>query len=472
MTLSMAAPPLGPAKAHSTATHTPQPVSAPRRRVLIVSPNFPPSSSPDMQRVRMSLPHFREFGWEPTVLAVAPDPQAANDPLLSLTIPSDIAVERVAAAPLALTRWFGIGNIALRALPFLNRTGLRLLRTQQYDLVYFSTTMFFAMPLGRWWRMRTNVPFVLDIQDPWLTDYYETHPEATPPKKHGVARRAHAFLERWTMSATSGLIAVSEPYIRTLRRRYPWLSSAPALTLPFAASQADFELLDRHPQPNPYFSADDGLVHGVYTGRAGDDMRSAVRILVGALTTGRTRFPAEFNRVRLHFVGTNYSTGADARQTVAPVARELGGGELVVESTSRAPYFTALQLLKDAAFLVLIGSDDPDYTASKVYPYLLAGKPIVAVVHERSGLVPVLNAAPQAVLVTFGDDDEAAAIELLVSAWRDLLQRTGTVPSDEAAVRSYGAREMTRQQCALFDAVLANQAAPSSLHVDGQAGRR
>jgi len=40
------------------------------KRVLIVSPNFPPINAPDMQRVRMSLPFYRDNGWEPVVLAV------------------------------------------------------------------------------------------------------------------------------------------------------------------------------------------------------------------------------------------------------------------------------------------------------------------------------------------------------------------------------------------------------------------
>ena len=45
--------------------------------------------------------------------------------------------------------------------------------------------MFLSMPLGVSGE-RFGVPFVLDIQDPWLSDYYETHPEATaPPNTRG-----------------------------------------------------------------------------------------------------------------------------------------------------------------------------------------------------------------------------------------------------------------------------------------------
>ena len=32
------------------------------KRLLIISPNFPPLNAADMQRVRMSLPYFKDFG--------------------------------------------------------------------------------------------------------------------------------------------------------------------------------------------------------------------------------------------------------------------------------------------------------------------------------------------------------------------------------------------------------------------------
>src|SRR5262249_21012946 len=89
------------------------------KRGLIVSPPFPPFTPPDMQRVRMSLPYFGEFGWQPYVLAVAPTGTEVVEPLLTETIPSSVPVERVQALPASLTSVAGIGNIALRALPFL-----------------------------------------------------------------------------------------------------------------------------------------------------------------------------------------------------------------------------------------------------------------------------------------------------------------------------------------------------------------
>src|SRR5947207_2083986 len=93
------------------------------RRVLIVSPHFPPINAPDMQRVRMSLPFFSQHGWQASVLAVAPDGSHVIEPLLTETIPRETPVTRVSAVPLEWSRRIGVGNIALRALPYLYRAG-------------------------------------------------------------------------------------------------------------------------------------------------------------------------------------------------------------------------------------------------------------------------------------------------------------------------------------------------------------
>lgn len=422
------------------------------RRVLIVSPHFPPANAPDMQRVRMSLPYFREFGWEPHVLAVADTGSAPAEPLLSMTVPDDVNVERVPAVPTAVARLAGIGNIALRGMPWLHRAGARAIARSTIDLVYFSTTMFLSMPLGRVWRRRFGVPYVLDIQDPWLSEYYEQHPDAAPPPKHSLARRLHAVLEPWTMRDVGGIIAVSPDYIRTLQRRYPWIVESMCATIPFAASQTDFDLLASHPQQNRVFTRSAGTINAVSVGRGGDDMRPALRVLFGALKAGLSARASLIERTRVSFVGTDYAPPERARKTVEPIAHEQGLDGRVLEQTTRAPYFEALQLMKDADILIALGSDDPGYSPSKIYPYLLARKPILAVLHERSPLTRLLDGTA-ALVVTFSEATEASATERLCRELPAFLERLPPVSLTPDLERACSAREMTRRQCQMFDRV-------------------
>jgi hypothetical protein len=441
------------------------PVPTGARRLLIVSPHFPPVNTPDMQRIRMSLPHFREFGWEPSVLAVMPDGTETVDALLSETVPTDIPIERVRSIPAAVSRRVGIGNIAVRALPYLYASGCRLISSRKFDLIYFSTTMFLSMPLGRVWKRKYGTPYVLDIQDPWLSDYYETHPDTAPPAKYGLARRLHAWLEPWTMKEVDAVIAVSPAYIETLRRRYPWLTAEMCTALPFGVSTLDMKLLQGRPQSNPFFQPSPGRWHGVYTGVAGDIMAPALRILFRALREGLASAPRVFESVRLHFIGTDYAATERARKSVEPIAAALGVERFVEEQTTRIPYFQALQVVQDADCLILIGSDDTEYVASKLNPYVFARKPILAIVHEASQMGPLLRHAG-ATVITFSSDQrcDAKATAELACRWKELLAGGARPrPDVPASFDAHSAREVTRQQCAVFDRVLARAVRSASI---------
>jgi len=409
-----------------------------------------------MHRVRVTAPHFREFGWDPVVLAVRPDfVEGVREPLLEETLPPEMPVFRTAALRARWTRKFGLGNLGLRSLPFLYQAGCKLIRRRKVDLVYFSTTVFTVMPLGRLWKRKFGTRFVLDMQDPWVSDYYSSQSKSSRPPKYWAAAPLHRVLEPWTMRYVDGLIAVSQDYIQTLQDRYPRLADRPQRVLPFGAAEADFEMIRQRPQSNRFFDPRDGAIHGVYVGRGGPDMQPALRIIFQALRAGLRDMPDLFSRVRLHFVGTDYACDERSRKTVEPVAEECGVGDHVEEHPLRVPYFEGLQLLMDADFLLIPGSDDPQYTASKLYPYILAGKPMFAVFHKRSSVCGILNETGAGELVAFetGDAPDVHARRLL-TLWGALLSRIPFAPpTNWVAFEPYAARQMARSQCELFQEV-------------------
>jgi hypothetical protein len=58
--------------------------------------------------------------------------------------------------------------------------------------------------------------------------------------------------------------------------------------------------------------------------------------------------------------------------------------DLVTEHSHRIPYFDVLHYLVRADALMMVGSDDSSYSASKIFPYLFSGRPVVTVAHEAS----------------------------------------------------------------------------------------
>jgi hypothetical protein len=427
------------------------------RRVLLVSPHFPPTNAPDHQRIRMSLPFCREFGWDPVVLTVDQKfVETPEDPLLLQTIPKDVPIHRVRAFDQRLTRKAGLGNLGLRALPWIIREGGRLILEQGIELVYFSTAMFAVVTAGAIWQRRFGVPFVVDFQDPWLNTYYEDHPHMPRPRKYWFAHSMDKVLEPRAMKKAAGVTAVSSSYISDLRRRYDNIDEANSITLPFGASTADRELAKNVEFQNELFLPNDGLLHGVYAGVIASAMRHPVELIMESLAQGLTTSSNLFSKVRLHFVGTSYATSRDATPAVLPLAEKYGVTALVNEKVARVPYFHALRLVEDADFLIVPGSDDPQYTASKIYPYILARKPMLAIFHHNSSVVSVLRDTNAGEVIAFDSDgDRRGLVSKITERWRCMLERLPFVPdTDWAAFEPFTAREMTRRLCAFFDRIV------------------
>ena len=364
------------------------------RRVLVVSPHFPPSSTADMQRVRMLLPFFARNGWEAEVLAVAPEYVAAPvDPWLEAGLPRDLAIHRIDAPALGWSRVPGLGTQGIRSLPALAAAGGRLLAGRPFDLVYFSTTMFEVHVLGPRWKTRHGVPFVMDYQDLWVSDYYREHPEIVPPGgrvKYGIASALHRGMEPRVLRTCAGITSVSPDYPRQLVARYPWLGDMPALVQGFPGAASDFERVDPADAAD-LLGSEPGLRHWVYVGRGGADMARALRAVFRALRDHGDE--ALLRSLRLHFIGTSYAAHGTGRKTIEPIAAEFGLAHLVRESPDRIHYSRTLACLRAADALIVPGSDDPAYTASKSYPYLLAGRPLLAVFHERSSGTDLMRRA-------------------------------------------------------------------------------
>ncbi|MEM7554063.1 MAG: hypothetical protein AAF378_08180 [Cyanobacteria bacterium P01_A01_bin.84] len=431
------------------------------KKVLIITPNWPPVSCPDLHRVRTSLSFFQEFGWEPLILKVNPDEQeGVKDEILVQTVPENTKTWQSGYLKKSWTSWLKINSIGWRSFFHLAKLGSEIIVREKPDLVFFSTTMFPLMSLGRYWHFKHNVPYVLDFQDPWVNDYYSHSSYSQVPggeKKYRTSQQIAKVLESFSLRKVSHVISVSPKYPKVLLERYPWLSEEQFTVLPFGAPQKDFELLPSFNIKQTIFDPNDGKRHWVYVGRGGTDMAFSLRSLFFAIASEREKNPENWQSVKLHFIGTSYAPKKLAVKTVEPIAQEFGIEDLVEEYPHRVPYFQALQILVNSDAILLIGSDDASYTASKLYPCILAKKPIFAVFHQQSSVISILRNCEAGQVVTFTSNDKKEELLPAITNqlnWLLSIDKGYQPQTKWKAFEPYTAREMARQLCHIFNNLL------------------
>jgi len=139
-----------------------------------------------------------------------------------------------------------------------------------------------------------------------------------------------------------------------------------------------------------------------------------------------------------------------------PIAAQEGVQHLVTEHPPRVPFLEALGLLSNASAIVMLGSDEPHYTASKIYPALMSGRPWLSIFHEASSAHEILRAAGGGIALAYrGPDTQDQLIGEAVSALARLVQDSsllGTV--DPSTYAAFTANAVAAQFAQVFEAAL------------------
>ncbi|MNK56815.1 hypothetical protein D3C87_758630 [compost metagenome] len=409
-----------------------------------------------MQRVRMSLPYFKELGWEAEVVTVDENySDIIKDSLLVNSIPKEIKIHQVKAFSKIWTSKFGLGSIALRSMWFYKKKVDHLLSTRQFDLIYFSTTQFPVCILGAFWKKKFGIPYVIDIQDPWHSEYYQYKPKSERPKKHWFSYRLNRYLEPKAMQNVDGLISVSQTYIDTLKNRYRNLVDKPSSIITFGAHKPDFDIAEQYSNLfKPVCNADNSKINLVYVGRGGFDMQQSVSLLLKNFKKGIDQNVEGFKDVHFHFIGTSYAPAGTGTPTLMPIATNLGLADYVSEYTDRIGFYQSINQLQCADGLIVLGSDDPAYTASKLYPYILAKKNILAILHSKSSAAKIIEECNAGFLITLNRDSDEA-----FNVFRSYLEKvTHKVnPSTNwEEFKKYRSDYLTKEQVELFNRININ----------------
>jgi hypothetical protein len=404
-----------------------------------------------MQRIRVSLPYFAGNGWEAEVVMVDENyTDTGLDTLLLQSIPPGIKIHKVKALNKKWTSKFGLGSVALRSLWFYRKKVDQLLSDKKYDLIYFSTTQFPVCILGSHWKNKFKIPYVIDMQDPWHSDYYQDKPKEQKPRKYWFSYRLNKYLEPKAIKGVSGLISVSDNYIIDLKNRYPAIKDIPSDTITFGAFEPDMQIAENNKQ-NFKDLLDPKFTNIVYIGRGGNDMHKAITPVFKALKNGLESNKQAFERLKFYFIGTSYAHTGLGQPTILPLAKQYGVEDSVVEITGRIPYYHTLLTLQQADALFIPGSDDPQYTASKIYPYLLIKKKMLAIFNKDSSAIKILEEYDVKHVYSYDHITETDINSFFSSLSTANLK---PIAYNAEAINKYSARQMALKQCRFFNKII------------------
>jgi glycosyltransferase involved in cell wall biosynthesis len=345
------------------------------RHALFVAFHYPPeASSSGVLRTLKYTRYLPDHGWRVTVLTLRTDAYETTDPVLAAQIPESVRVVRsryvdvkrhlafrgLHSALLAIPdRWIGWWPWAVAA-------GRRILREDPVDLVYSTSPHPTAhLIAGALARMR-SLPWVADFRDPWFEDPPEP---GTPALAHWAARR----LEGAVVHRANRVIASTARLRDTLAARWAAEPAEKFASISNGYDDADFSGLASAPprgREQPMLLLHAGSINPLFR-----DPRPLLEAIRDAADMGLL----DTSRIRLRFLGGGPFGDSPEMQ------RLVAGTRLAsrVEFHPRVLYDAALSELRAADVVVLLqaSTDTLDLVPAKLFEYLGAGRPVLALVY-------------------------------------------------------------------------------------------
>lgn len=372
------------------------------KTVAILSPYFPPATLAGVHRARHLAKHLPAHGWRPIVLRVDEEHYTERlDPALAALVPASVEQLHVGAVSARLARRFGIGDLGLRGYFALKAALSALAGRERLDAVLITGSPFYPMLLSRFIREELGLPVVLDFQDPWVSAEGARRP---PRSKGGLAHRFAVTLEPRAVRHATFITGITDEQNAEMADRYPFIDRRRMAAIPIGGDPDDFEALRRNPPSEPEIALDSAHINFSYVGTFLPRAVPVIKVLFAAVASLRARQPTLAAKLRMNFVGTSNQPSGIGTHLVLPQAEAEGVEDLVREHPARVPYLEALSLLAHSHGILMIGSDEPHYSASKIYPGLMSGTPYLALFHEASSAYDILARSGGGRVVGFNNE--------------------------------------------------------------------
>lgn len=442
------------------------------KKLLIIYPHWHPANLAGVQRPRLIGNYLTEMGWKPRVLTVkARCFEETPDPDFEKTFSKDFEVTRVKAFKVTKPRL--IGDIGLRAFYQLYKKAREIIRNEHIDFIWLPIPSFYNALLGRLLYEQTKVPYGIDYIDPWVRDISNQN-NWRAKMSQWVAR----LLEPIAIKKVTVISGVSTPYYSpAIQRNFPAIANqllntstsqqSPQLLNPSTGKKITHVAMPYGFDPNDHKIKLQNLSYPWKSSHFSllTSDHSKVWLYAGAfLPNSHVLMDAFFNAIadlrknkkwdesiQLWFIGT----GPYPAKRITAYAKDHGIDDIVFEKRDRFPFLQVLNFLSAADTVMVIGSTEEHYTASKTYQSILSERPVVSIFHHKSSAVKVMkDCRTDQFTVRYKPEMNH---EQLVEAFKCVLLKR--LQNDEwhpdlSALDHYSAKESTRKLVAAIESVL------------------
>lgn len=427
------------------------------KKILIITPHYPPSNLAAVHRSRLFAQHLPEFGWEPVLLTVHEDYyEEALDWNLHQLLPAGQRIEKVKAFKITKPRL--IGDIGLRAFFQLRKKALEIVQQEQIDFVYIPIPSFYVSLIGPYLHRKTGVKYGIDYIDPWVHRFPGSDQLFS---RHWWSTQLAKYLEPKAVQQASLITGVAEGYYQAVIERNPHLKKSCVFgAMPYGGEVMDHQGLNGL-QLKPYLFKKNQKLQLIYAGAMLPKAYEPLKQIFAAIAANKELFrEAEF-----HFIGTGKSPNDPQGYTIQPLAEEFGLWQTVVfEYPKRIPYLDVLVHLAAADAVFILGSTEPHYTPSKAYQGVLSGKPILAVLHCESTAVNVIEEAGAGIVLGFnGMQDLHTINKEWIPVWNQFCafaKQFKTTDVLQQAFEKFSAKNVTAELAGILDQVVGKNSLP------------
>lgn len=350
------------------------------KKLLIIYPHWVPSNLAGVHRPRLVANFLPRFGWHPIVLTVKPEfYEEAPDPDMHKTVSPEIEVHHVDAKPVGKGLRI-IGDIGLRAWSQIKERALELIAEKKLDFIWIPIPSFYMAIMGRVLHEKTGLPYGIDYIDPWVRDI-SNRKNLRSISSLWLAR----LLEPYAVKKAALISGVSKGYYQPVLERNFKDRTVQELAFPYGFDPHDHSIvLNSIVLPWP----ESVMKPLVYAGAFLPNAHLFIETLFRGIAAFRSQNPLDPG-CRLYFIGTGAYTG----KSILDYAVEQGIEDLVIEIRERKPFLHILTYLRKAYGVMLIGSTEKHYTASKTFQSLLSERPVFAMLHQDSSAVAIMKQA-------------------------------------------------------------------------------